>query len=91
MSVMHELWRGGEPGLGFGPSASIYYIVVCIVNVFEALEIDEPIKLVFGGKSRTGSSLVFSHSAHEIVRDADVQGLRTVRHDVHKVHRSFAW
>jgi hypothetical protein len=63
----------------------------CIVNLLESLEIDKAIKVVSGGESRAGSSLVFPHSADEIVSDANVQSLRTVRHYTNKVHRSFAW
>jgi hypothetical protein len=33
---------------------------------------------------------VFAYSAHEIVSNAYVQRLGAVRHDVNKVHRSFA-
>lgn len=44
----------------------------CVVNVFEALEVDEPVELVLGGESRADSSLVLADSSHEIVRDADV-------------------
>jgi hypothetical protein len=35
--------------------------------------------------------LVLMTPVPKIVGDADVQGLRAVRHDVDKVHRSFAW
>src|ERR1700689_953286 len=62
----------------------------CVVDVFEALEIQEPVKLVFDGKSWADSCFVSSRSAREIVGDADVQSPLTVRHDVDKIHRSFA-
>jgi hypothetical protein len=62
----------------------------CIVNVLESLEVNESIEFLFRRKPRTGACLVLADPSHEVVGDACVQGLRTVRHDVDEVHRSFA-
>jgi hypothetical protein len=62
----------------------------CVVYVLEALEIDEAVEFVFCGESRASFSLVLAYPSHEIAGDARVQGLRAVRHDVDKIHRSFA-
>jgi hypothetical protein len=62
-----------------------------VVNVFESLEINKPVEFVFCGEFRAGSCLVFTDPPREIVGDAYVQSPRTVRHDVDKIHRSFAW
>ncbi len=62
----------------------------CVTDVFESLEVNESVEFVFRRKSRGDACFVFSHPSEETVGDADVQSPRTVRHDVDKIHRSFA-
>jgi len=55
------------------PALDALLALNCVANVFESLEVDEPVEFVFRGKSRTGSSLVLADPSHEIVGNAYVQ------------------
>ena len=45
----------------------------CVMKVFEAPEIHEPVELVLRGESRAASHFAFADPPHQIVGDADVQ------------------
>src|ERR1700682_4702605 len=72
------------------PSLDALLAFNCVVNVLESLEVNESIEFVFRRKPRTGPCLVVADPSHEVIGNTGGQGLRTVRHDVDEVHRSFA-